>query len=49
MARKHIVIEEVTRILFNKVRAKIIKADPKRKRLTDNLTVNLLCKKYMGG
>ena len=49
MSKKQIVLEEDTRISFNKARAEMIKNNPKIIRLTDDLTVKLLCNKYLEG
>ena len=49
MSKKQIVLEEDTRILFNSSMAEIMKSNPKIKRLTDDLTVKILCKKYLEG
>ncbi len=49
MVKKQIVLEEDTRISFNQVKAKIIKDNPKIIKLTDNIIVKMLCKKYLGG
>ncbi len=49
MVKKQIVLEENTRISFNKARAGIIKENPKIIRLTDDLAVKMLCNKYLGG
>ncbi len=47
MSKKQIVLEEATRISFNRVRAAIIRDDPKIIRLTDDLAIKLLCNKYL--
>ena len=49
MAKKQLVLEEDTRVTFNKARAKIMKAKPEIIRLTDDLAVKILCNKYLGG
>ena len=49
MVKKQIVLEEDTRISFNKARARLLKTNPKIVRLTDDLAVKMLCNKYLGG
>lgn len=49
MARKQVVLEEDTRVFFNRSRAEIIKANPKIVRLTDDLAIKILCNKYLEG
>lgn len=44
---KHIVLSEESRILFNKVRAKILHKNPKVNRLTDDLALQYSFKKYL--
>ncbi len=49
MSKKNIVLEEDTRITYNKARAKILEEDPEIIRLTDDLAVKILSNKLLGG
>ena len=48
MAKKNIILEENTRILYNRARSRLLKEMPKIKRLTDDLAINIIIKKYLG-
>lgn len=47
MVLKNIILKEETRILYNVVCADILAKNPKIKRLTDDLAIRLILKKYL--
>ena len=49
MSKKGIILEEDTRISFNKVRAELLKQNPEIIRLTDDLDVKMVCDKSLQG
>lgn len=48
MAKKNIILNEDTRILYNEARSKILKKEPYIKRLTDDIAFKIVLKKYLG-
>lgn len=45
---KTVKLEEDTRILINRARAKILSINPQQKKVTDNNVINTALKKYLG-
>lgn len=48
MSRKMIVLNEETRVLFNKAKANIIKANPTKSKFNDDVIIRIVLKKYLG-
>jgi len=49
MAKKNIILEEPTRLLFNKARSRLLKEEPQIQRLTDDIAIRKILTKFLGG